>query len=156
MRVVLPKYLGGSQSPVVVLLKVLALVLWFYERKVNEMLRGVGIEARQWHIQLLVPLVFWGIGDMWHRYWYYNIEGPRRAAAGEVDWRGNDLRSIGFDPKAAIVAAKEERERKAELNRLMLNTRPKGTVLEKAKKNDKKSKKKGKPRQIKVARPAWG
>ena len=129
MRVVLPKRLGGSQSPVVVLLKVLSLVLWYYETKITELIHAAGYHPTRWHVKLAVPLVLWAVADCWHRYWYFNIEGPRRESAGELQWRENDLQSIGLGEGAARIAAEEKDRRREEKEMLLKALKPLNDTL---------------------------
>mmetsp|Transcript_88659 Transcript_88659/g.253374 ORF Transcript_88659/g.253374 Transcript_88659/m.253374 type:complete len:104 (-) Transcript_88659:115-426(-) len=83
MQVTLPDFLGGRQSPILVLIKVL----------------GIAIQIKTgfsyWHLAMLA--VLFCIAYVWHRVWYFNI------ADGGI--HGRELEAQRAEERKALEAA---------------------------------------------------
>mmetsp|Transcript_33633 Transcript_33633/g.45476 ORF Transcript_33633/g.45476 Transcript_33633/m.45476 type:complete len:177 (-) Transcript_33633:639-1169(-) len=99
---------------------VLSLLLWYYKTKITELIHAVGWFSglglpTSLIVKYAVPLVLWAVVDCW----YFNIEGPRRESAVELQWRENGPHSIGLGGGAARIAA-EEKDRRREEKKILL------------------------------------
>ena len=75
MRVVLPDFLGGSQSPATVLLKLIGIAIYCTPK-------SFGIHDTMSFFVVMGGLCFFV--KEWHRIWYFNIEEPRKIKEGTL------------------------------------------------------------------------